>query len=274
MTQVTRRNNVHVLGQEGPVLMYAHGFGCNQHMWERITPAFAATHRQVLFDYVGSGQSEPSAFDAQRYASLDGYAQDLLEVADALGLKSGVTLVAHSVSCSIGMLAAIARPELFSSLVMVGPSPCFLNHPPDYAGGFERQDLLDLLDLMDQNYMGWANYLAPVVTGSPADSAVTGELSDSFCSTDPLMARVFAEATFFGDNRQEVPRVPVPCLVLQHQRDALAPTSVGEYMHRHLPQSTLSVLDVSGHCAHMSHPHLVTEALQNWLTRHPGVQPP
>lgn len=270
-SDVMQRNHVQVRGASGPVLLYAHGFGCNQHMWDRITPSFATTHRQVLFDYVGSGRADPAAFSVQRYGHLSGYAQDMLEVCDALGLQSGVTLVAHSVSCSIGMLAAIARPGLFSSLVMVGPSPCFLNHPPDYHGGFERQDLLDLLALMDQNYMGWASYLAPVVTGLGAESAVTGELAHSFCTTDPVLARVFAEATFFADNRQEVSQVPVPCLVLQHRRDALAPCTVGEYMHHHLPRSTLGVLDVSGHCAHMSHPALVVEAMQAWLTRDPGA---
>lgn len=270
MTNVLQRNRVQVLGDSGPVLLYAHGFGCNQHMWDRITPAFADTHRQVLFDYVGSGRSDPTAFNPERYSQLSGYAQDLLEVCDALGLTQGVTLVAHSVSCSIGMLAAIARPELFSSIVMVGPSPCFLNHPPDYMGGFEHQDLRDLLALMDQNYMGWAHYLAPVVAGASADGDVTAKLSDSFCSTDPVMARVFAEATFFADNRADLPRVPVPCLLLQHRNDALAPTSVGEYLHQHLPKSSLQVLDVSGHCAHMSHPQLVIDAIKAHWTRPPA----
>ncbi|MBA4255545.1 MAG: sigma factor SigB regulation protein RsbQ [Polaromonas sp.] len=267
MTNVLLRNHVQVLGQTGPALVYAHGFGCNQHMWDRITPAFAATHRQVLFDYVGSGQSDPTAFSAKRYGQLHGYAQDLLDVCDALDLKRGVTLVAHSVSCSIGMLAAIQRPALFGSLVMIGPSPCFLNDPPGYTGGFEHQDLQDLLSLMDQNYMGWAHYLAPVVAGEDARGAVTAELSDSFCSTDPVLARVFAEATFFADNRADLPKVPTHCLILQHRHDALAPTSVGDHLHQHLPQSTLKVLDVRGHCAHMSHPQLVIDALQAHLAR-------
>lgn len=266
MNTILQRNHVQVRGESGPVLLYAHGFGCNQHMWDRITPAFEHSHRQVLFDYVGSGRADPAAFDAERYGHLHGYAQDLLDVCDALQLTEGVTLVAHSVSCSIGMLAAIARPGLFASLVMVGPSPCFLNHPPDYAGGFERQDLQDLLALMDQNHMGWATHLAPVVVGEPADDAVTRELADSFCSTDPLMARVFAEATFFADNRADVPHVTPPCLVLQHRQDSLAPVAVGEYLHRHLPHSTLKLLEVRGHCAHMSHPTLVIDAMRTHLS--------
>jgi len=268
---ILARNNVHIEGTQGPVLLYAHGFGCNQTMWNGVTPAFADTHRQVLFDYVGSGQSDMSAFNATRYASLQGYAQDVLEVCDALDLRQGVTFVGHSVSCSVGLLAAIARPELFERLVLLGPSPCFLNHPPDYFGGFERDDLNDLLNLMDQNYMGWANYLAPVVAGAEDSGAVSGELTNSFCSTDPMVARVFAQATFFADNRADLPLVKPPCLVLQHRNDALAPVSVGEYVHAHLPHSTLKVLEIAGHCAHMSHPDLVVQAMRNYFSAPHGA---
>lgn len=261
---IIARNNVRVRGDDGPVLLFAHGFGCNQNMWDRVTPAFASTHRQVLFDYVGSGQSELAAFDPQRYAQLDGYAQDVLDVCDALDLGSGVTFVGHSVSGSVGLLASIARPELFDRLVLLGPSPCFLNHPPDYMGGFEAEDLEGLLALMDQNYMGWASYLAPVAVGSSGEH-LAGELSDSFCSTDPLVAKVFARATFFADNRADLARVTRPSLILQHRNDALAPLGVGQYLADHLPGSTLRVLDVSGHCAHMSDPALVIDAMQQYF---------
>lgn len=265
---VLQRNHVQVIDGPhpgAPVLLYAHGFGCNQQMWRHITLDFKATHRQVLFDYVGSGQSDPAAFDPVKYASLPGYAQDVLDVCDALGIARGVNFVGHSVSASIGLLAAIRRPELFERLVLIGPSPCFLNHPPDYLGGFERQDLEGLLDLMDQNYMGWASYLAPVVAGGPQADSLGSELSESFCSTDPMMARVFAQATFFADNRAELPHVSQPCLILQHRNDALAPLGVGEYLQRSLRHSTLEVLDVTGHCAHMSHPRLVVDAMQRYL---------
>ena len=262
---VLNRNNVHVQGNNGPLLLYAHGFGCNQTMWNQVTPYFESTHRQVLFDYVGSGKSDLASFDAKRYSSLQGYAQDVLDVCDALGLRNGVTFVGHSVSCSAGLLASIARPELFDRLVLLGPSPCFLNHPPDYLGGFEREDLEGLLSLMDQNYIGWANYLAPVVSGETEAGALTGELSDSFCSTDPTVARVFAQTTFFSDNRADLPLVSRPCLILQHREDALAPLGVGEYMHANLQGSTLKVLDVAGHCGHMSQPFLVAEAMRNYF---------
>lgn len=267
---VLQRNAVRVLGSGGPVLLYANGFGCHQGMWSRLTPSFESTHRQVLFDYCGAGHASREAFDPRRHDRLDGYAQDLLEVCDALGLGQGVTLVAHSVSCSIGMLAQIARPALFERLVMLGPSPCFIDHPPDYVGGFQRQDLEELLALMDQNYIGWAGQLAPLVAGASGAGAPQSELHDSFCSTDPQTARVFARATFFADNRAEVPRVGCPVLILQHARDALAPPEVGRWLQRHLPAGTLRTLDVSGHCAHLSDPRQVAQAMSEWLPSRPA----
>ncbi len=267
-SSVLVRNNVKVLAGEGPVLLYGHGFGCNQNMWDRVTPAFLSTHKQVLFDYVGAGQSDIAAFDPEKYAHLSGYVQDVLDVCDALNLKSGVTFVGHSVSCSIGILASIARPELFDRLVLLGPNPCFVNHPPEYSGGFEKEDLQGLLALMDQNYIGWANYLAPVVSGKGVAGPATKELSDSFCSTDPMVAKVFARTTFFSDNRDDLAKVSVPSLILQHSADTLAPISVGEYVHAHLSGSTLKVLEVQGHCAHMSEPWLVVDAMREFFDAH------
>lgn len=265
---ILKRNNVNILGEGDEVLLYAHGFGCNQEMWSQVVPAFAQGYRQVLFDYVGSGQSDVTVFDSRRYSTLNGYAQDVLDVCDALGLTSGVTFVGHSVSCSIGMLASIARPGLFERLILVGPSPCFVNQPPDYVGGFERTDLEGLLALMDQNYLGWADYLAPVISGEQGGGPVASSLSESFCSTDPLIARIFAEATFYADNRADLPLVNCPSLILQHRYDALAPVEVGSYLHQHLRNSTLQVLDVVGHCSHMSHAPLVVDAMRDYLA-HP-----
>lgn len=262
---ILQRNRVTVLGSAGSTLLYAHGFGCNQGMWDRITPAFAPSHRQVLFDYSGSGAPAGVALDTLRYGRLDGYVQDLLEVCDALGLSEGVSFVGHSVSCSIGWLASIARPGLFDRMVMVGASPCFLNVPPDYHGGFEHEDIVALLEMMEQNYIGWAGHLAPIVAGADASGATGERLAASFCSTDPGAARIFAQATFFADNRADLARVRVPSLLLQHRYDALAPLAVGHYLHAQLAGSTLQVLDVSGHCAHMSHPDLVIAAMRGYL---------
>ena len=265
ISTVLARNNVKVLAGAGPVLLYAHGFGCNQNMWDRVTPAFKSSHKQVLFDYVGCGRSDIAAFDPDKYANLSGYAQDVLDICDALDLKSGVIFVGHSVSCSVGLLASIARPGLFAKLVLIGPNPCFVNHAPEYIGGFEKEDLEGLLALMDQNYIGWANYLAPVVSAQGESGAVTVELSDSFCSTDPQAAKVFARTTFFSDNRADLPKVTVSCLILQHRNDTLAPVSVGEYVHARLASSILKVLEVQGHCSHMSEPELVIDAMRAFL---------
>jgi sigma-B regulation protein RsbQ len=267
---VIQRNNVQQLlhpNPHAPVLIYAHGFGCNQDMWKLLTPAFSSSHRQILFDYVGSGNSDARAFEPDRYGSLQGYAQDLIEVCDALSLSNNVTFVGHSVSCSIGILASIQRPRLFSQMILVGPSPCFLNDPPSYFGGFERADLEALLGLMDQNYIGWAQNFAPLVAGSDADQTLSSQLSGSFCSTDPVMARLFAQATFFSDIREDLEQCATPSLILQHRRDALVPLPVGEYLKARLKDSTLEIMDVAGHCAHMSHPQLVAAAAHQYLSR-------
>lgn len=262
---VNKRNNVRSLGDSGSAILFAHGLGCSQSVWSRITPAFAGTHRQVMFDFVGSGKSQLSAFSAVRYSSLAGYAQDVLDVCEAQGLQSGVTFVGHSAGCSIGLLASIARPELFDRLILVGPSPCFLNDPPEYAGGFERADLQGLMSLMDQNYIGWANHLSSVVMGGAQGESLSGELSDSFCSTNPTAMRVFAQTTFFADNRADLPQVTRPCLILQHQEDSLVPLAVGEYLNQQLKGSTLEVMDVAGHAAHMSHRALVIDAMKRYM---------
>lgn len=261
---IIRRNNIKVTGQGGPTLLLAHGFGCDQNMWRFITPQLERHYRLVLFDYVGSGRSQLSAFDHDRYASLDGYAQDIIEICATLGLGE-VTLVGHSVSGIIGLLASLQAPEYIASHVMVCPSPCFMNVPPDYEGGFEQQDLQSLIDLMDKNYIGWAHYLAPLVMGPGNGEALAGELSGSFCSTDPVVAKAFAMATFFSDHRHVLADAQHPSLILQSRWDNLAPPEVGRYMQAHMLDSSLEMLEVEGHCPHMSHPGLVVEALQGFL---------
>lgn len=263
---VLRRNNVNVTGADTDrTIVFAHGFGCDQNMWRFVTPAFERTHRLVLFDYVGCGHSDATAFTPGRYGSLDGYARDLLEVCDALELR-GATLVAHSVSAMVGLLASIEQPGRFSRVVMIGPSPCYINDPP-YVGGFERKDMDDLLTLMDHNYIGWATFLAPVVMGPAAQPQRTAELEQSFCSTDPVTAKTFARATFYADNRADLARATVPSLIVQIRDDAIAPMAVGEYLREHMPASELTVLEASGHCPHMSHPELTIEVIREFVER-------
>lgn len=265
---VLLRNNVRLIGNRNhPVVLFAHGFGCNQYMWDAVASAFMGTTYQILFDYVGSGQSDLRCYSFDRYATLAGYAEDIIEVCEAVGVTQDIIFVGHSVSCSIGVLAAQKRPNLFCDMIFLGASPCFLNHPPDYFGGFEQSNLSDLLALMAQNYQHFAEYLAPVVAGTDSNEQIVTELSDSFCATDPVIAQHFAKATFFADNRDDFAKLAIPCLILQHKDDLLASVAVGEYLHRQLPKSEYKVLDVAGHAAHMSHPGLVISAMHDYLTK-------
>jgi sigma-B regulation protein RsbQ len=261
---VLARNNVKVFGRGTQPMLFAHGFGCDQNMWRFITPAFADDYRIVLFDYVGSGKSDLAAYDADRYASLDGYAQDVLDVCHALDLRD-VVFVGHSVSSIVGILAANREPDRFANLILIGPSPRYLNDAPDYVGGFERSDIEGLLETMDKNYIGWANYLAPVIMKNPDRPELGAELTESFCSTDPVIARRFAEATFYSDNRVDLARLQVPSLVLQCSDDIIAPTAVGEYMHRETPGSTYRLMKATGHCPHMSAPEETIALIQEYL---------
>jgi len=257
------RNNVNVLGTEGRTLLFAHGFGCDQNMWRFVAPAFEEEDQVVLFDHVGSGNSVLSAFDPAKYRTLHGYAQDVIDICDALG-KSEVVFVGHSVSAMIGMLAAIRRPDLFSHLVLVAPSPCYINDT-GYVGGFERQDIEELLDFLDSNYLGWSSALAPTIMGNPARPDLSQELENSFCRTDPTIAKHFARTTFLSDHRRDLPQVQVPALILQCADDVIAPLEVGEYMHRHLPHGTLVYMQATGHCPHVSAPEETIAAIRQYL---------
>jgi sigma-B regulation protein RsbQ len=260
---VLTRNNVRVSGRGTRPMLFAHGFGCDQTMWRFVTPAFEQDYRIVLFDYVGSGRSDLGAYDAERYATLDGYAADVLDVIHALDLHD-VIFVGHSVSGMVGVLAANREPERFERLVLVGPSPRYVNDPP-YVGGFERADLEGLLETMEKNYIGWANFLAPAIMQNADRPELGRELEASFCSTDPVIARRFAEATFFSDNRADVRDVRVPSLIMQCSDDIIAPAAVGEFLHREMPGSTLRQLRATGHCPHMSHPEETIAAIRDYL---------
>jgi len=262
---VLTRNNVTLAGREGgPAMVFAHGFGCDQSMWRYLAPAFADRYRLVLFDYVGHGKSELAAYDPARYDSLEGYARDLLEVLEALDITSAV-FVGHSVSSMIGALAAIQQPDRFRSLVMVGPSPRYLDDDSvGYVGGFRPADLHGLLDSMDSNYLGWSSTMAPMIMGNEDRPELGEELTNSFCRTDPSIAQQFARVTFFSDNRADLPKVPVPVLVLQCTADVIAPEAVGEYVHAHLPESEYVLLSATGHCPQLSAPAETIAAMQGF----------
>jgi sigma-B regulation protein RsbQ len=260
---IRARNNVHFSGRGERTMMFAHGFGCDQTMWRFVAPAFEADYRVVVFDYVGCGKSDWTAWDAQRYGSLLGYAKDVLDIMSAFDLHD-VVFVGHSVSAMIGILASIEAPERFSHLIHIGPSPRYVNDA-GYIGGFERKDIEGLLELMDKNYVGWAAFLAPVVMKNPGQTELTEELQASFCATDPRVTRQFARVTFLSDNRSDLAKVTVRSLILQCSEDSIAPDSVGRYLQGALREATLWQMSATGHCPHMSHPDETVALMKRYL---------
>jgi len=261
---VLARNNVQVHGKaDGQPMLFAHGFGCDQNMWRFVWPEFAAEHRIVLFDHVGSGGSDLAAYDAGRYGSLDGYADDVLEICRELDLRD-VVFVGHSVSAMMGVLAAVREPERFARLVLVGPSPRYIDDE-EYRGGFTREDIEGLLESLDSNYLGWSSAMAPVIMGNSDRPELGEELTNSFCRTDPEIARQFARVTFMSDNRADLPKLQVPALVLQCTDDAIAPVEVGEYVSRTVPRGKLVLLEASGHCPNLSAPAETVAAIKAFL---------
>ena len=260
---VLRRNNVTLSGAGTRPMVFAHGYGCDQAMWRLITPAFRDQYRLVLFDHVGAGRSDLTAYNRERYSSLHGYADDLLEICAALDIERGI-FVGHSVSAMIGALAAIKEPHRFDRLVLIGPSPRYIDEE-GYVGGFTREDIAGLLDFQDSNYLGWASSLAPAIMGNPERPELAAELTDSFCRVDPAIARQFAAVTFLSDNRADLPQVRTRSLIIQCRQDAIAPPAVGEYVHRHLAGSELVVLDAIGHCPHLSAPAATIAAIERFL---------
>jgi sigma-B regulation protein RsbQ len=267
MTSSIKRNNVHVSGKGTRPMLFAHGFGCDQNMWRLVTPAFRDDYKVVLFDHVGSGGSDLSAYDRTKYARLDGYADDVLEICRDLDLRD-VVFVGHSVSAMIGILAAIKEPARFAKLVLVGPSPCYVNDG-EYVGGFSREDVEGLIDFLDSNHLGWSAAMAPVIMGNADRPELGAELANSFCRTDPEIARHFARVTFLSDNRRDVPRVRTPSLILQCSEDAIAPLSVGDYLHRHLPDGRLVVMKATGHCPNLSAPDETVAAIKAFVRSDP-----
>ena len=263
MTDILKRNNVVVKGQGPETIIFAHGFGCSQKMWKHVAPHFEDQYRTVLFDYVGSGQSDASHYSSKRYSTLHGYAQDILDICRVLGIRDAV-LVGHSVSSMISVLAALQEPSYFKKLVLVGPSPYYF---PDgqYQGGLEREDVDSLFEMMDNNYLGWSSFLAPLVMGNPDKPELTEELANSFCSTDPAIAREFARVTFYSDTRPYLPKLQTESLTLQCAQDVLASEEIGKYIEKHTPNNTLVNLKATGHCPHLSAPEEVVSSIKAYL---------
>jgi sigma-B regulation protein RsbQ len=263
----TLRNNVRVSGQGSRTMLFAHGFGCDQNMWCYMAPSFEDRYRVVLFDHVGAGRSDLGAYDRAKYATLDGYATDVLEICDELGLED-VIFVGHSVSAMIGVLAAARTPDRFAALVLVGPSPRYIDDD-GYIGGFSRQDIEELLAALDSNYLGWSAAMAPAIMGNPDRPELGTELANSFCRTDPEIAGHFARVTFLSDNREDLSSVRVPTLILQCSDDIIAPTAVGDFIHAQIVTSELVTLEATGHCPNLSAPEETTAAVKAFLERIP-----
>jgi sigma-B regulation protein RsbQ len=261
---VRARNNVTEFGPaEGQPILFAHGFGCDQQMWRYVAPAFADRYRVVLFDHVGAGRSDLAAYDPDRYSSLEGYARDILEICDELDLRR-VVFVGHSVSAMMGVLAAQRDPDRFERLVLVGPSPRYIDDA-GYVGGFTREDIDGLLDSLDSNYLGWSRTMAPVIMGNAGRPDLGEELTNSFCRTDPEIARRFARVTFLSDNRDDLDGIDVPALVLQCADDVIAPEAVGEYVAARMRRARLVHLSATGHCPNLSAPEETTAAIEAFL---------
>ncbi len=258
-----KRNNVKVSGKGDQPMIFAHGYGCDQNMWRFVYPAFEEDYKIVLFDHTGAGNSDESQYSFEKYETLEGYADDILDLCEELDLNNAI-LVGHSVSAMIAVLAANKQPERFSKLILIGPSPRYINDE-GYFGGFNRDDIDGLMEALDSNYLGWAAQMAPVIMGNGEKPELGEELTNSFCRTNPEIAKHFARVTFLGDNRRDLSSVKVPTLVLQCSEDIIAPLKVGEYVHNNIPNSKLSVLKATGHCPNLSAPEETIEAMKAFL---------
>ncbi|MHC2990142.1 sigma factor sigB regulation protein rsbQ [Pontibacter sp. HJ8] len=262
---VLKRNNVQVSGTGKQAMVFAHGFGCDQNMWRFITPAFKNEYKLVLFDHVGAGKSDTTAYSKMKYETLEGYADDILEICHALDLQQAI-FVGHSVSAMIGLLAALKEPDRFEKLVMIGPSPCYINSE-GYTGGFSRADIEELLESLDSNYLGWSAAMAPVIMGNPDKPELGEELTNSFCQTNPEIAKHFAHTTFLSDNRADLKKLKTKTLILQCSEDVIAPMEVGEYVHRNITGSELKVLRATGHCPNLSAPEETIAAMRSFIEK-------
>jgi sigma-B regulation protein RsbQ len=262
---ISKRHNINILGSGSKTMLFAHGYGCDQIMWRYFVPAFQDDYRIVLFDHVGAGKSEISQYSREKYGTLQGYADDVLEIIDAVS-GAPVVLVGHSVSAMIGVLAANKRPQAFETLIMLGPSPCYINDG-EYVGGFTKSDIDSLLQTLEDNHLGWSRAMAPVIMKNDERPELANELAESFCRTDPEIAKHFARVTFLSGNRGDLASVSVPSLVLQCSEDSIAPPEVGDFVHRNLRGSSLVRLRATGHCPHLSGPVETTRIIKEYLAR-------
>ena len=265
MIEIIKRNNVNIIGSGEKIILFAHGFGCSQAAWKRITPSFAKEYKLILFDYVGAGKSDISAYNKTRYSTLDGYAKDILEICDSLQINDAI-FVGHSVSAIIGALASIQAPSVFSKLIFIGPSACYLNDDL-YKGGFEQEEIDALLEIMDDDFINWAKIMSPQIMGNPEKPELAAEMENNFCTTDQEILKDFARVTFLSDNRKDLPHIPVESLTLQCTDDMVAPSDAGKYIYENAPNNTMVVLEATGHCPHMSAPEETVSVIKNYLNK-------
>ncbi len=261
--EIIKKNNINIIGNGTQVLLLVHGYGCDQNMWRFITPAFTQNYKIVLIDLVGSGKSDINAYNFQKYSSIKGYADDIIEICETFDFKD-VILVGHSVSAMIAGLATIKKPNLFKKLIMVCPSPRYVNDD-GYVGGFSQADIDGLVGTLNDNYLGWSSAIAPVIIGNPSKPEFADELANSFCKNDPTIAKHFAEVTFTGDNREDLKYIDLPTLIIQCQNDVIAPLQVGDFVHKEIKNSTLVVLKSMGHCPHLTSPEVTIAAIADFL---------
>ncbi|WP_300442084.1 alpha/beta hydrolase [Christiangramia sp.] len=264
-TDVLKRNNVKIKGNGDQPIMFAHGYGCDQNMWRFVFPAFLDDYKIILFDHVGAGNSDELCYDKEKYSSLQGYADDILEICEVLKLKD-IILIGHSVSSMIALLAATKDPSKFANIIMIGPSPCYINKN-GYQGGFNQEDIDELLSTLDNNYLGWASNMAPAIMGNHERPELGEELTNSFCRTNPEIAKHFAKVTFLSDNRDDLVKLKIPTLIIQCKEDAITPIGVAEYVYNKISKSKLRIIDATGHCPNLSAPEETIKAIKEYLLK-------
>jgi sigma-B regulation protein RsbQ len=261
--QILKRNNVSVQGKGNQPIIFAHGYGCDQSMWRYVYPDFLDDYKVILFDHVGAGNADESYYSQEKYSSLQGYADDIIQICESLELKNTI-IVGHSVSSMISVLAANTKPNMFSKIIMIGPSPCYINKE-GYTGGFDQKDITELIEALESNYLGWSSNMAPVIMGNPDRPELGQELTNSFCRTNPEIAKHFAKVTFLSDNREDLKALKIPSLIIQCSEDVIAPIEVGKYVHENAHNSSFEVINATGHCPNLSAPEETIRAMKFYL---------